>query len=229
MKPQIHILKYGSIEKLAKSRLNGAIGLHVTTGLVVYGPSANAQAKKAMIIDPGMVCDFDGHLEKIGELGLKLEDATHILCTHFHQDHVQALAKYPNGAQIFHYGSSSLLGASEYGAKAYNSGFIEIPEIKYYLINDAHTKKDTIYVIDSENDGVVAFVGDLAFGLFDSLPKAMQKNLDAGASENSARRYSAFKEWFDNYQEVQGFYLGHYNRKASRGDMAEYFEGWIKP
>ena len=232
-KPLVHILHYGSIEKLSAPKLTGAAGLHVTTGLIIYeNPSTSLRSaqgkKKAMVVDPGMICDFDGHVKKINELDLRLEDISHVLCTHFHQDHVQALAKYPNGAQVFHFGSSSLLGASEYGAKIYRDGFIEVPEIKYYLIGDAHTKKDTIYVIDSENDGVVAFVGDLIFSLFDNISKVMQKGLDNEASENPQRRYEEFKKWFYEHPEVSGFYLGHCNREVDRGDLEKYFEVWVE-
>ena len=150
MKPEVYILKHGSFEELGNSQLEGAFGLHVTTGLVVYEKN---EEKKCMIIEPGMVCDFEEHVEKIKELGFELEkDLSHVLCTHMHQDHIQALGKYPNNTHVFHFGSSSLLGTPEYGAKLYEEGHIEISEIQYEKINNAQTHKDTIYIIDSENE-----------------------------------------------------------------------------
>ena len=223
-KPAVHILKYGSLEKLSNSELEGALGLHVVTGLVVYERDGE---KKCMVIEPGMICDFDGHMEKIRKLGLDPErDISHVLCTHMHQDHVQALGKYPVGTHVFHYGASSLLGTAEYGAKLYEEGFIEIPEIQYTKISNAHTHKDTIYIIDSENEGKVAFVGDLVFAPFDVLSKETQQNLDKDASVDPEHRYVEFKKWFENNPDVTGFYLGHADRKVGREEIQEYLSSY---
>ena len=222
MKPLVNILQYGSMEKLANTQLAGAYGLHVTTGLIVYEKDG---IKKGMIIDTGMVCDWDAHQIELIKYGLSTNDITHILATHFHQDHVQALAKYPSGTHVFHYGSSSILDSSEYGAKIYDK-FIEVPEITFHLVDNAHTKKDTIYIIDSENNGKTAFMGDLLFSLFDTLPKETQKEMDSSVSVNPERRYKLVKEFFENNLDITNFYLGHYGRMAERKEIEKYLNEW---
>ena len=223
MKPSIYILKYGSIEKLKNPILQDALGLHVTTGLVVYESGGK---KKGMIIDPGMVCDFVEHTVKLKEFGLKLSDITHILCTHMHQDHIQALAKYPDGVIVVHYGSASVLGRPDYHGKNYSDGTIEIPEISYKLISNAHTKKDTIYIIDSDNEGEVAFMGDIVFSMYDVIDKDSQKSLDKNASVDPDKRLTEGQNFFADNHDIEGFYLGHCNRKVGRGEMGEYFESY---
>jgi len=220
MKPTIHILKYGSIEKLQNPVLQDALGLHVTTGLIIYEKDGN---KKGMVVDSGMVCDFEEHVAKIKEYGLELNDITHVLCTHMHQDHIQALAKYPDGVFVIHYGATSMLGKPDYHGKNYSEGIIEIPEISYELIDNAHTKKDTIYIIDSENGGKVAFMGDIVFSMFDVIDKKAQKDLDVSASVNPKKRYDEGLKFFESHPDIEGFYLGHCDRKVGRGEMEEYF------
>lgn len=218
MKPEVFILKFGSMEKLAAPRLPGALGLHILTGMVVYG-------NMAMIIDPGMACDFNEHVVEMKKQGIELSDVSHLLLTHLHQDHIQAIGRYLDGTQIFHQCASSILGTSEYGAKIYKD-YIEIPEIRFEMIENAHSQKDMIYVIDSENEGKVAFLGDLVFGLFDFMPKEEQKKLDASSSINPQKRLQSAKDFLANHPEVEGFYLGHYNRKVGISELQEYLKEW---
>ncbi len=218
MKPNVYILKFGSMEKLTAPRLSGALGLHILTGLVVYG-------NEAMIIDPGMVCDFNEHVVEMKKRGIGLSNITHLLLTHLHQDHIQAIGRYPDGVQIFYQGASSILGTSEYGAKIYKDS-IEVPEIKFEMVENAHSQKDMIYIIESENEGNIAFLGDLVFGLFDFMSKEEQKKLDASSSINPQKRLQATNDFLVRHPEVEGFYLGHYNRKVGRDELEEYLKEW---
>jgi len=217
-KPEVHLLSEGRMEKIENPQLQGAMGLHITTGLITYQKYGE---NKAMVIDPGLVADYEKYKEKLENLNI-----SHVLVTHFHQDHVQALAKFPQGTQVFHYGQSSLLGSIEYGAKIYMEGFIEVPEIKFGLINNTHTKKDTIYIVDSANEGVVAFTGDLAFSMFDSIPKAAQETFDLEASSRPRERINVLRNFLQQHPEIEWFYLGHYHRKVSRAELEKYLGEW---
>ncbi len=220
MKPKIYILQYGQLEQLKNPTLNNAIGLHVLTGLIVYKKD---NKDKGIIIDPGLINDFNNYKTQLSDYNLNLSDITHILCTHFHQDHIQSLAKFSEGTHIFHYGTSSLLGSHEYQGKEYEN-YIEIPEISFKLFDSAHTKKDTIYIIDSSNEGKVAFMGDMIFADINTIDIETQRNLDKGASVNPKRRLNLAKKFFEENNDIQGFYLGHGSEKVSRENIKEYFK-----
>jgi hypothetical protein len=222
MKPEVHIINKAKLEQLEHPTLHGAFGVHVTTGLIIYEKKGQ---KKGMIIDPGLVVDFDIYEKKLDEFGLSLNDITHLLITHLHQDHVQSLAKFPNLTQIFHYGKSSLLGTAEYGASVYETT-IEIPEIEFFKVENSHTKKDTIYVINSSNQGKVAFSGDLVFCLSDVISKEKQQALDEDSSTIPGKKVKVLQEFFSNYLDIEGFYLGHDHRKISREQLQQCFKEW---
>jgi glyoxylase-like metal-dependent hydrolase (beta-lactamase superfamily II) len=222
MKPQIYILQFGKVENLINPTLEGAKGVLVTTGLIVYEKN---NIKKGMIIDPGIVSSFYGYQDQLSQYGLELKDITHLLVTHCHQDHLQSLAKFNDGTHIFHYGNSAILGSNKFNGLVYDK-FIEIPEITFALLDNAHTKKDTIFIIDSANEGKVAFMGDIITADAETISLENQSNMDKTSSTNPERRYNLGKQFFESNQDITGFYLGHASRKLSREGIDNYYKNF---
>ena len=221
MKPLVFILKYGSISPLKGSVLGPCMDVRSTVGLIVYEKDG---AKKGMVVDAGRGFDWPQIEFGIKKSGLTLDDISHVLITHQHLDHLQNLSKFTNAIAVTA-GSASFVNKPDYGANStYQSGSIEIPEVVYIKAPVAHTNKDTVYVVDSQNEGKVAFLGDLIFAVSEHLPQGLHIALDKSASIDPLAKYLFIKDLLNTLPDVGKFYAGHNPQVLDREDIKKYSE-----
>lgn len=222
-KPNIYTLLPGELGNPAKEARLGldAVEVHSASYLIEYEKEG---IKKYMIVDTGMGGDWPQIKEKIEKIAGSIQNVSHVLLTHLDLDHIQNLKEFPE-AIVFHGGQACLLDKNEYGAKQiYADGFIEITEIRYQVVPKAHTKKDTIYIVDSGNVGKIAFMGDLIFVPLAVLSLEKQIAFDSAASVNPKNRFEAVKEFYQQNSDIKKFYLGHYDKPMSYQEVEEYIK-----
>jgi len=219
MKPDVYILKYGSVADLPGSALGKAMDVRSTVGLIVYEKSGR---KEGMVVDTGRGYDWQEVTANLKKAGLSPADISHVLLTHQHLDHIENLARFPQ-AIVVNFGLASYLDRPDYGAgQLYKTGTIEIPEVSYLKVESAHTRKDSVYVIDSENEGRVVFVGDLLFGLPPQLPQELETAIDKSASVDPVARRNFVKTLPQILPDASKFYLGHHPEPVSQAQLRKY-------
>ncbi|MDP2933446.1 MAG: MBL fold metallo-hydrolase [bacterium] len=208
-------------KSITSPRIGVCSEIHSTVGLIVYEKD---DAKKGMVVDCGVGADWEEIKQGIIGAGLRVEDITHVLLTHIHQDHIQNLKEF-SGAIVITGGQASLLNQQGYGAaELCKDGVIEIPEVTYVKAPIAHTYRDTVYVVDSANEGVVAFLGDLIFGTQKHFSQEAHIAIDKSASIDPVARYLFAKDLLNTLPGVEKFYAGHNPEGINREEIKNYAE-----
>ncbi len=76
-----------------KNARNTVMDAHSTVGLVEYD---SARGKKFMMLDLGMSADWNRIRGKMRGIGCHLGDVTHILQTHWDEDHFENITRFPH-------------------------------------------------------------------------------------------------------------------------------------
>lgn len=213
------LLKGGYIGPLIKNSIAGcnALELHSTVGVVKYKNKHNLN--KLMLIDAGLVVDWstiEAELNKFGGIDL----VTHILLTHQHNDHMQNVGKF-DGRFLFMAGKTSIIGQQDYGGSLYKDGYIEVPEIRYEVIEKAHTRADTVYLIDNGN-AITAFLGDLLYTHPKIMSMDQQMKLAASAGINFTKCLKSVGDILKKNSKINSCYLGHYQMAISRAELLNF-------
>ena len=202
-----------------------------TVGLVEYDTPNGA---RYMIVDLGLSADWPKMQENMDKIGCKVENITHILQSHWDEDHFENITRFPNVLCIFggngpHYhpvpGHILVTGTHIYVQMQdiYPDGYIEDPNIRYYYAYRAHSRDEMYFIIDSENEGKVAFLGDLAhFPVFEHPNVNDHLYLDRTYTLNIFRKYSNLKEIHKNHPDLKKLYAGHAAAPMTYKDLEDY-------
>lgn len=220
-KPNIYIIQKSYLKKNEHGQLPGSYDIATTIGLVEYEKDGE---KKYMLVDTCQTVHWKKIKQAILDIAGDLKNISHVLLTHLHKDHIQNIGQF-DGAYLFSANKTTLLGTNEYGSREiYPDGYIEIPEIHYEIVNDAHSHDDTVYIIDSANEGKVAFLGDLIYTRLEKMPVEMLIGMEQRASIDPVKKFLYVKEFTNKYPDVQKVYVGHDDEPLSRDDIRMYVE-----
>lgn len=222
-KPNVYIIEKGSIgAPEPKAELGeGAYSCVTTVGLIEYEKKGE---KKFMLVDSGMASSFDKIKDEIEKHG-KLSDVTHILMTHFDQDHPQNNNKFP-GAVIISAVGTARSGTCTFGSieSLYPDNYIENENISYVDVSKTHSRDEMYYLVDSENIGLCIFVGDLMFASVDEMPGEVSINFDKKVTIDIIRKYVILKEIYNKYPQVKNIFIGHSPNPMARDGLKKYIE-----
>ncbi|QTA37872.1 MBL fold metallo-hydrolase [Thermosipho ferrireducens] len=130
---------------------------------------------KKIILEPG---DYVTHAfleNKLKELGLKVEEITDVVLTHFHLDHAYNSMFFPEATVHIHenylkksYEKFGMIVGKQYlavmnswkKARTFKDGDILFDKIKVYH-TPWHAKEHCSFVVETENMGKVFFAGDI--------------------------------------------------------------------
>lgn len=217
--PNVYIIQSAVMEKNKGSKLPGSYKIATTVGLVEYEQS---NEKKYMVIDSCQVVNWSLLHKEIIRIAGSFDKVTHLLLTHLHMDHMQNIAEF-KGKRLFLANKTSIIGEHEYGSREiYPDGVIEIPEVKYEIVNDAHSHDDTVYFIDSANEGKVAFLGDLIYCRLEKMPVETLINMEKRASVDPVKKFLYVKEFYKKHRDIKKIYLGHDDQPISRQELTDY-------
>jgi len=219
-KPNVYIINKGSIGVAdpASNLGEGAFSNQTTVGLIEYEKEG---AKKYMLVDTGMAADWDTILKGLEEHGKK-EDVTYLLVTHWDQDHMQNIKEFP-GALVVSGISTARVGTDDFGMvnALYPNGYIENEAIRFKNVNRTHSRDEMIYIVDSENQGKVAFIGDLLFAPLAELPAEQAVMFDKMATIDIGQKYFVLKDLFEKNTDIQKFFVGHSGTILDREEIAD--------
>ena len=220
-KPNVYVINWGGIGAVdSASKLgDNAYRADTTVGLIEYKKDGN---KKFMLIDVGMAASWPVIKENLEKHG-SLDQVTHILMTHWDQDHGQNLKELP-GALALSRAGTARINTLDFGqiADLYPKGYIENEHIKYIETSSAHSRDEIVYLIDSENEGLVVFLGDLIFAPCSVVPVSNLIGFDTGFTINPIKKYLFLKKLAKDYPELSKAYVGHYNKPLSYNDLAQH-------
>lgn len=207
-KPNVYIINKGNLGVAnPKSRLGkGAFSCQATVGLIEYEKEGN---KKYMLVDTSVSADWKNILSNL-EKHCSREKITHILITHWDQDHAQNLKEFPQTLVISGAGTARV-GTADFGAveALYPDGYIENENIKFWNVNRTHSRDEMIYIIDSKNEGKVAFVGDLIWSPLSEIPAEQGVMFDQGFTIDVVKKYLVLKELFEKNPDFNKLFVGH--------------------
>ena len=217
----MYVINWGGIGAVdSASKLgDNAYRADTTVGLIEYKKDGN---KKFMLIDVGMAASWPVIKENLEKHG-SLDQVTHILMTHWDQDHGQNLKELP-GALALSRAGTARINTLDFGqiADLYPKGYIENEHIKYIETSSAHSRDEIVYLIDSENEGLVVFLGDLIFAPCSVVPVSNLIGFDTGFTINPIKKYLFLKKLAKDYPELSKAYVGHYNKPLSYNDLAQH-------
>ena len=223
-KPNVYILNWGKMGAAdAASKLgDNAYSADTTVGLIEY--EKNGNKKKLMLVDAGMAVawpEIKKNLEKYGSLN----QVTHILMTHWDQDHGQNLKELA-GKLVLSRAGTARIGTLDFGQinDLCPNGYIENEYIKWLETNSAHSRDELVYIIDSKNEGLIAFLGDLIFAPCSVLPIANLIGFDTGFTINPVKKYLLLKKLVRDYPNLSQAYIGHYNKPLSYDDLIQHIK-----
>jgi glyoxylase-like metal-dependent hydrolase (beta-lactamase superfamily II) len=252
-KPRFYVLKWGPV-KVFKSQADIDQGLESiadivkkypqlrrakqnsysassTVGLVQYD---TPNGTKYMITDLGLSADWPKITDSMNKIGCKLDDITHILQTHWDEDHFENITRLPYRLCIWggtgpHYhpvpGHILVTGTNIYvqTQDIYPDGYVEDPNIRYYFTYRAHSRDEMYFVINTENEGKVAFVGDLIhYPRFERPDTSDHLYLDRTYTLNIFRKYSNLKDIHRNHPDLNKVFAGHASAPMSYKDLENY-------
>lgn len=222
MKPKIYIIVKGGMGKGDDKVLGkGSYSCNTTVGLIEYEKEGK---KRFMLLDTGMASSFEKIKLEIEKRG-KLEDVTHILMTHMDQDHPQNNCRFPNAIVICAVGTNKM-GTDLFGSieSLYPNGFIENENITYVNVSKTHSRDEMYYVIDSGNEGLVIFAGDLMFAPVEEMPVEVSINFDKMVTIDVVRKYIVLKEMYDKYPAVKKIFVGHSGIAITKEGLKKYLK-----
>jgi glyoxylase-like metal-dependent hydrolase (beta-lactamase superfamily II) len=218
--------------QLKKAKRNGMYASS-TVGLVEYDSD---DGRKFMMVDTGLSADWGKIRSNMERVGCKVEDVTHILQSHWDEDHFENITRFPHVLCIWggtgpHYrpvsGHVFVTGTNIYVSMddLYPDGFIEDENIRYYYAYRAHSRDETYYVIDTENEGKIAFIGDLVhFPLSQHPTLADHLFLDRTFCINIFRKYSNLRDIYEKHPDLDKIYAGHASAPMTRKELGDYLE-----
>lgn len=223
MKPKIYIINKGVLgsgdenAKLGK----GCYSVTTTVGLIEY---EGKEGRRFMLVDAGMLCDWE-NIRKNIEIKGALGKITHILMTHWDQDHGQNIAHFEGAMAVSGIGTARI-GTKYYGSieDLYPEGGIEDRNITFINANKAHSRDEMIYIVDSENEGKVAFVGDLIFAKLSEVPIEGVINFDTMAMIDPFKKYLILKGLYEKHRDIKKVYTGHSPNALSYKEFGEYIK-----
>jgi len=217
-RPVITILNRGGIgAPQTESNLgNDAYSAPCTVALIEYNTDTG---KKGMLVDTSCSADWPKIKYEI-EKRCGLENITHVLITHWDQDHAQNLRELPQRICVSGAGTARI-GTPDYGntASLYSDLEIETPDVKAQPISQAHSRDDTLFIVNSENMGKVIFLGDLIFVPMKEFPTSQLVNFDTFFSINPMKKYLTFKKILSDHPDVNAFVVGHSGTILSKEDF----------
>lgn len=267
MKPRFYILSWGTVKDhypgasafeefikrfpMAKGATQ-VVAVDCTVGLIEYDTE---KGKRYMFLDTGMAASWNRINGEMKEIGCRIEDVTHILQTHWDEDHFENITRFsPHhvfciwGGSGPHYapvkGKILILGTPFYllTEDLYPNGYIEDENIRYYYTYRAHSRDEMYFIIDSQNEGKVAFLGDLIHTSVAEKPLAYHLERDQRYTIDIFRKYINLKEIYEKNPDLKKVYTGHASRpmtyeefgdtikalerKQYRALMTEYIERW---
>lgn len=207
-KPNVYIINKGGLGAAdPESDLGeGAYSCRATVGLIEYEKEG---VKKYMLVDTSISADWEKILTNL-EKHCRKEEVTHILITHWDQDHAQNLKEFSSALVISGAGTARV-GTKDFGTieALCPEGFIEDENIKFQNINRTHSRDEMIYIIDSENQGKVAFIGDLIFAPLSEIPPEQAVMFDKAFTIDIVKKYLVLKELFEKNPDMQKLFVGH--------------------
>ena len=252
-KPRVYILSWGSwghtpdlypgtsafeeiIEKYPKAK--GATQLLIgdcTVGLIEYDKE---KGKKYMMLDTGTAGSWDKISRKMKEVGCTIKNVTHILQTHWDEDHFENITRFSPyhpfciwGGSGPHYdpmkGHILILGAGTYllTEDLYPNGYVEDENIRYYYTYRAHSRDEMYFIIDSKNEGKVAFIGDLIHAPISERPNIdYHLRRDRVFCLNIFRKYINLKEIYEKHPDLEKIYAGHASGPMTYRDLGDYIK-----
>jgi len=207
-KPKVYIINKGWIGNASPNSNLGknAYGVDTTVGLIEYEKDGR---KKYMLVDPGMAASWKNIKKNLNKI-CELQDVTHILVTHWDQDHGQNLKEF-SGTLCVSGAGTARVGTLDFGVieDLYPNGYIEDENIKYQKVGKAHSRDEMIYIVDSENEGKIAFVGDLIWAPISEIPTEKVVIFDKGFSINVIKKYLFLEDLYDKDLDIEKLYVGH--------------------
>jgi len=224
-KPKVFIINNGTIGPVkTDSKLGkGASSNTSTVSLIQYNLG------KLMLVDTGMSCDWPKIKKGIDQHG-GIKKVTHVLMTHWDQDHGQNLKDFKGAMAVSGIGTARI-GTPDFGAieDLYPDGFIEDPNIQYQNVSRTHSRDEMVYIVDSANNGKVIFIGDLIFAPLSELPIENVVGFDTMCTINPKRKVAILKELYTKYPDIKMVVCGHSAKTLDRKELGEYIKALEGP
>lgn len=103
-----------------------------------------------IIVDPGMVSEKVDLPSKIKNIGINLEDVTHVFISHHHPDHTVRVGIFPNATLVDFWGSYSNDLWEDHGDRYFIAKGI------WVMRTQGHTDEDASLIVEA-NDGTYVF------------------------------------------------------------------------
>ncbi len=247
MKPRFHILCWGPVReiqpstaefsefvrrfpKMQRARRVAAAG--ATVGLVEYD---TAEGPRFMMLDTGMAVQWPEIAANMKKAGCDdLAKVTHILQTHWDEDHFENITRFSPYHPVCIWGGSGPLHAPQNGRililgtpyyieteHVYDKGYVEDPNICFYYVYRAHSRDEMYFIIDSQNAGKVAFLGDLIHSPVAEQPIRFIVGRDRLYPLDVFRKYEVLREIYEKHDDVEQFFVGHAARPLTRAELAD--------
>lgn len=247
MNPRFHILCWGPVQeilpgsaefsrfaeqfpKMKNVRRVAAAG--ATVGVVEYDSESGP---RYMMLDTGMAVQWptiEANLKKIG--CDDLAKVTHILQTHWDEDHFENITRFSPHNPVCVWGGSGPLHAPQNGRililgtpfyveteQVYDKGFVEDPNIRFHYVFRAHSRDEMYFIIDSQNAGKVAFLGDLIHSPVAEQPIRFIVGRDRLYTLDVFRKYEVLREIYETHTDIDQYFVGHAARPLSRAELGE--------
>ena len=222
-KPAVYIIEQGGLgEPEPNANLGeGAYSVGTTVGLITYETGGT---KRLMLVDSGLAASFEKI--KTGFLNHgNLEDVTHILMTHFDQDHPQNNSKFP-GAMIVSAVGTARSGTFTFGntESLYPDNYIEDENIRFVNVSKTHSRDEMYYLVHSQNQGLCLFAGDLMFASVEELPAEFSIEFDKRVTLDIVKKYKVLKGIYTDYPQLDAIFLSHSPNTMTRAGLKEYLQ-----
>jgi len=177
-----------------------------------------------MLVDSGLAASFEKMKAEILNQG-NLEDVTHILMTHFDQDHPQNNDKFP-GAMIISAVGTARSGTFTFGniESLYPNNCIEDENIRFVNVSRTHSRDEMYYLIDSQNEGLCLFAGDLMFASVEELPAEFSIEFDKKVTLDIVKKYKVLHDIYTKYPQLDTIFLSHSPNPMTREGLKNYLQ-----
>jgi len=152
----------------------------VDGAMIARGTATLVMGSKNILVDTLSPWDKSVLLSGLAKHGLKKEDIEYVVCTHGHSDHIGNLNLFTEATQIVGY---SVCRGDQYYIHPFEMNMPYVIDDKVEVIpTPGHTGSDVSVLVQTEQQGIVAIVGDLFEREEDLLnPRLWQ---DVAGSEN---------------------------------------------